>query len=136
MRKIKFERLITWQQAMTLSERLYKLTATFPAEEKSGLAATIRRTVTAVPAKIADAEGRDDPGDAIKALVAAQATVREVQTHLALSQRLHFVSSWGARPVVKRCRHLHSLLDAEIEQLQAMQEQAAQEQAEQDQAAA
>jgi len=83
-----YEDLEVWQLAMTLAERCYELTATFPREETYGLTAQIRRAVVSIPANIAEGYGRNQTGSFLNFLRIAQGSVRELETHLLLASRL------------------------------------------------
>jgi four helix bundle protein len=48
-----YKNLTIWKSSIDLVERIYKLTAQFPAEEKFGLSSQIRRASVSVPSNIA-----------------------------------------------------------------------------------
>ena len=50
--------LVVWQKAMGLAEATYRLTQSFPSEEKFGLTSQARRAAVSVPANIAEGYGR------------------------------------------------------------------------------
>ncbi len=50
--------LIAWQKAISLAEKVYDLTRSFPKEEIYGLTSQIRRAVVSVPDNIAEGQGR------------------------------------------------------------------------------
>jgi four helix bundle protein len=112
-----FEKLEVWQRSIELVETVYRLTRDFPADEKSGLAATLRRTVTAIPAKIADADGHDDPGKAGQAFAALRGTIREMQTYCVICRRMRFLGYFPYTSLRRRLRRIDRMLDAEIDLL-------------------
>lgn len=59
-RVLSYRDLDAWQKAMTLVERCYKLTASFPRDELFGLTAQVRRAAVSIPANIA--KGTDGRG--------------------------------------------------------------------------
>ena len=83
-----YEDLEAWQLAMTLAERCYELTATFPREGTYGLATQIRRAVVSIPANIAEGYGRNQTGNFLNFLRIAQGSVGELETHHLLASRL------------------------------------------------
>jgi hypothetical protein len=64
MRIEAYERQPTWKLAMKLVATMYRLTQAFPQAEKAGLTVAVRRIVTAIPAKLADAHGHRDDDEA------------------------------------------------------------------------
>ncbi len=112
-----FEQLETWRQAMELTMRLFKLTDHFPAEERSGLTATLRRTASALAAKIAEVTAYDSADKLLDAYVAALGTLREIQTHLLIAQRLHFPRAFLLWKVRRAIGRFSRTLDREIDVL-------------------
>lgn len=55
--------LEVWQLSMQLAKETYSITREFPKEELYGLTSQIRRASVSIPAKIAEGNGRDNPGD-------------------------------------------------------------------------
>jgi four helix bundle protein len=80
--------LRVWREAMDLAETCYRLTAGFPREEMFGITAQIRRAAVSIPANIAEGYGRDSKGSYGQFLRVAQGSLKELETHLLLSQRL------------------------------------------------
>lgn len=80
--------LRVWQEAMNLAEDCYRLTKQFPREELFGLTSQIRRAASSVPANIAEGYGRESTNAYINQLRIAQGSLKEVETHLLLSQRV------------------------------------------------
>ena len=46
---MKYDELVVWQKAMDLVTDIYKVTATFPADERFGLTSQIRRAAVSIP---------------------------------------------------------------------------------------
>ena len=53
-----FRDLVVWQKAMTLVERVYELTKTFPRNEQYGLTAQLKRAAVSIPSNIAEGHAR------------------------------------------------------------------------------
>jgi four helix bundle protein len=49
-----FKELKVWQKSYNLCLRVYKMTTTFPKEERYGLTAQIRRSSVSIPSNIAE----------------------------------------------------------------------------------
>ena len=53
-----YKALVVWQKSMGLAKQVYQLTETFPASEKYGLVAQMRRAGVSVPSNIAEGQAR------------------------------------------------------------------------------
>src|SRR4029453_17545399 len=85
--------LVVWQQAMDLAVAVYSATRTWPKEELYGLTSQVRRAATSVPAKIAEGYGRENVGSYQQFLRIAQGSLKELETHLLISQRIGIASA-------------------------------------------
>jgi hypothetical protein len=47
-----YKDLVVWQKGITLAKAIYKLPSTFPAEEKFGLVAQMRRAAVSIPSTL------------------------------------------------------------------------------------
>jgi four helix bundle protein len=100
-----FERLRCWRYALKLNAEVHRLSSVLPADEKSGLAASLKRASQASAMKIAEAEGRGiagDPQDALKQLDAARAALRELLAVTLLCKSLRMLRLLH----VRRIRHM------------------------------
>ena len=73
---------------MSLAESCYLLTGRFPKEEMFGLTSQIRRSAGSVAANIAEGHGRENTGSFIQQLRIAQGSLKELETHLLLAERV------------------------------------------------
>ncbi|PBC12061.1 four helix bundle protein [Mesorhizobium sp. WSM3859] len=83
-----YKDLIVWQQAMDLAVATYSLTKAWPREELYGLTSQIRRSATSIPANIAEGYGRDNTGSYQQFLRIAQGSLKELETHLQIAERI------------------------------------------------
>lgn len=113
----RFEKLVIWQRSIELVESVYRLTRDFPADEKAGLAATLRRTVTAIPAKIADADGQDDPDTIRQTLSGVRGSIREMQTYFVICRRMRFIGHFNYTSLRRRLRRIDRMLDTQADLL-------------------
>jgi four helix bundle protein len=93
--------LRVWRQAMDLAEACYRLTATFPRDELFGITAQIRRASVSIPANIAEGYGRESTGSYSQFLRVAQGSLKELETHLLLAQRVGLTSKAGVDPLLE-----------------------------------
>ena len=99
-----------WQKAMDLVETCYKFSATLPADERFGLTSQIRRAATSVPANIAEGFGRWNTREFGRYLAIACGSVRELETHVIIAQRLGFAPQGSAEQVLRATDELASML--------------------------
>ncbi len=99
-----------WQKAMDLVEACYRLSATLPADERFGLTSQIRRAATSIPANIAEGFGRWNTREFGRFLAISCGSLRELETHVIITQRLGYVSEAKAGPVLRATDELAKML--------------------------
>jgi four helix bundle protein len=110
--------LRVWNEAMTLAESCYLLTRGFPKDELYGMTAQIRRAAASVPANIAEAYGREGRGEYLQFLRVAQGSLKELETHVLLSQRVGLTPEKASAPVLDQCEAVGKMLHGLIRSLQ------------------
>ncbi|MFN3625063.1 MAG: four helix bundle protein [Hyphomicrobium sp.] len=110
--------LTVWQEAMTLAANIYGLTKSFPRDEVYGMTAQLRRSATSVPANIAEGYGREAVGSYVQFLKIARGSLREVETHLLLAQRVGLAAEPQVEPSLAQCDRVGKLLHGLIRSLQ------------------
>ncbi|HEU4986529.1 MAG TPA: four helix bundle protein [Rhizobiaceae bacterium] len=98
--------LIVWQEAMDIAEEVYRLTRQFPREELFGMTSQLRRCAASIPANIAEGYGRGQRRTFIQFLRIAQGSLKELETHLALSTRVGLLQTAEANQMNDRCSRL------------------------------
>jgi four helix bundle protein len=110
--------LRVWQDAMTLAESCYRLTRQFPRDELFGLTSQIRRAAGSVPANIAEGHGRENTGNFVQHLRISQGSLKELETHLLLAQRVGILPEAHLQPALMQCESLGKMVRALIRSLQ------------------
>ncbi|HKW17743.1 MAG TPA: four helix bundle protein [Terriglobales bacterium] len=87
-----FRDLKAWQKAFELALSAYDLTRAFPREEAYGLSGQIRRAAVSVVSNIAEGKGRASDRDLLRFLGNAKGSLFELETQVALSERLSYLS--------------------------------------------
>jgi four helix bundle protein len=114
--------LKVWQQGMELAKVCYELTRRFPREEIFGMTSQIRRSAASIPANIAERNGRENRGDYIHSLRIAQGSLKELETHLLLSERIGLISPESVKQILDRCEAVGKMLRALIRSLQKVRD--------------
>ena len=103
---------------MALAESCYLLTRSFPKDETFGLSSQIRRAAASVPANIAEGHGRENTRTFVQYLRIAQGSLKELETHLLLAERVGAASKALIEPAMGQCEALGKMLRALIRSLQ------------------
>lgn len=85
-----FRDVYAWQRAVELCVAIYVLTKTFPAEERFGLTAQLRRAAVSVASNLAEGHGRGSTGEFLQFIGFARGSNSEVATQLVIAERLGF----------------------------------------------
>jgi four helix bundle protein len=110
--------LRVWQDAMALAELCYRLTKQFPREELFGLTSQVRRAAASVPANIAEGHGREHTGSFVQSLRISRGSLKELETHLLLAQRVGLLDTTDLESALARCESLGKMVRALIRSLQ------------------
>jgi len=113
--------LKVWQRAMALAEVCYLETKDFPREEMFGLTSQIRRAATSIAANIAEGYGREQTGIYVQFLRISQGSLKELETHLLIAQRVKLAPSKDLEPLLELCQELGKMLRSLIRSLQKRQ---------------
>jgi four helix bundle protein len=113
--------LRVWQDAIALAEACYAVTAAFPREEMFGMTAQVRRAAVSIVANIAEGHGRESRPSFVQFLRVAQGSLKELETHVLLSQRVRLLPDHAAEALLGRCEILGKRLRSLIRSLQSRQ---------------
>ncbi|HBL13364.1 MAG TPA: diversity-generating retroelement protein bAvd family protein [Cyanobacteria bacterium UBA11162] len=111
--------LKVWQEAVNLAEICYFFTKTFPKEELYGMTTQLRRASVSIAANIAEGYGRKTRGEYLQFLYIAQGSLKELETHLLISQRVELASYERINPILNKCESVGRLLLSLIRSLES-----------------
>lgn len=97
-----FRELVVWQRAVQMGLAIYKLTSSFPSDERFGLINQLRRAAISVASNIAEGSGRVSLGEYLQFLGHARGSIFEVQTQLVFAREL----GYGAEESLRRAEAL------------------------------
>jgi four helix bundle protein len=109
--------LVVWQQAIELAVAVYTATKAWPKDELYGLTSQARRAATSVAANIAEGYGRDNLGSYLQFLKIAQGSLKELETHLLIAQRINITPKASIDLLLMSCESAGKLLRLLIRKL-------------------
>jgi four helix bundle protein len=109
--------LLVWQQAMELAVAIYNATRAWPKEELYGLTSQVRRAATSVPANVAEGYGRENLGSYQQFLRIAQGSLKELETHLLIAERIGIAPRSSIEPLMASSESVGKLLRLLIRRL-------------------
>ena len=89
--KFPYENLDVWQLAMDLSEKVYKVTDSFPSSEKFGITSQLQRASVSIALNIAEGKGRQHDKEYKQFLYNARGSLYETSTLISLAKRLGYL---------------------------------------------
>jgi four helix bundle protein len=102
--------LLVWRKAMDMVVECYKLTEKLPTSETYGLIGSIRRACVLVPSYIADGKGRDNVAEYLQKLSAASGSLKLLETHLLVVDRLGYLPMSEIEPSLDLCDQVGKML--------------------------
>jgi four helix bundle protein len=95
---------------MDLAVESYRVTRSFPEDERFGLTLQIRRAATSISSNFAEGYGRTHRGDYQRFLSIAAASLREVDSRFELSERLEMLTTEHSGALFNLIDHTAALL--------------------------
>lgn len=86
-----FRKLNVWKNAHDLTLHLYKVTSTYPDNERYGLISQTRRACVSIPTNIAEGCGRKSDAELSRFLQIALGSASEIEYLIFLSADLNFI---------------------------------------------
>lgn len=88
-----FRRLVVWQKSHELTLDVYKVTRSFPDEEKFGLVSQMRRSSSSIPTNIAEGCVRPTDADFARFLYISLGSTSELEYQLLLARDLGYLET-------------------------------------------
>lgn len=103
---------------MDAAVETYRITKAYPSDEQFGLISQSRRAAASVAANIAEGYGRSTKQAYINFLRIAQGSLKELETHLILANRVGIAPSESIDPLLNETDRLGRMLRSLIAKLQ------------------
>ena len=114
-----FRDLKVWQRAHAVTLAVYRVTASFPAEERYGLTAQLRRSAGSVAANIAEGRCRGTDADFGRFLQIALGSAAETEYHLILTRDLELIAQEDSDRLLAEVAEVKKMLTALLLKLKA-----------------
>ena len=97
-----YKQLKIWMRAIDLVVDIYKITATFPKEEKYGLISQMKRSAVSIASNIAEGAGRNSEKEFCHFLAIAHGSCYELETQVIVSEKLDLISKEASEEICQR----------------------------------
>ena len=88
-----FTDLEAWKEAHKMVLYVYKVSKTFPSDEKFGLTSQIRRAAVSISSNIAEGFGRRTAKDKIQFYIIARSSLLEIESQMLIARDLQYLDS-------------------------------------------
>ncbi len=113
-----YKELIVWKEGIKLVVEIYKLTQTFPANEKFGLISQMRRAAVSIPSNIAEGWSRNYDKVFIQFLNTSQGSAAELETQLLISNELGFITKESLEAIMSLLIKIKKMIRSLIHKIQ------------------
>jgi four helix bundle protein len=107
----RFTELKVWQRSHALVLQIYRLTRSFPPEERYGLTSQLRRSALSVPTNIAEGSKRLTSVEYARFLNIAEGFLAETEYLLMVSRDLQYLSNDAVKPMFSEADEIAKMLN-------------------------
>jgi four helix bundle protein len=107
-----YKDLLVWQKGIALVKRIYQITSKFPAGEKFGLVAQMRRAAVSIPSNIAEGQARHTTTQFIQFISNAEGSAAELDTQLIIAVELGYCGKSEVEDAFNLILELRRMLNA------------------------
>jgi four helix bundle protein len=113
----KFEELEIWKEAIKFASNVYRVTNTFPAEERFGLTRQLRDAAISISLNIAEGSGRYHNKDFVRFLQIAIGSLYEVVSGLFIAKNEEYISDKDFKNAYSEAEKIAKMINAFISYL-------------------
>ena len=107
---IDYHELRVWKKSRDLVLAIYRATAAFPADERYGLTAQLRRAAVSVVSNIAEGAGRNSPGEMTRFVSFAAGSSSEVECQIEIARDLDYLDAGAASALIDQVGDIRKML--------------------------
>jgi four helix bundle protein len=102
--------LVVWKRGLDIAHSIYRLTNSFPKSELYGLTSQMQRAAVSISANIAEGHDRESTKKFLHHLSFTLGSLAELETLLALSLRLEYITRDSCERLENECRTIGTML--------------------------
>jgi four helix bundle protein len=107
-----YRALVVWQKSIVLVKMVYRITDSFPTDERFGLTSQMRRAAVSIPSNIAEGQARRTTGDYIRFVSNSEGSLAELDTQLTISIELGYLESSSVQDCYSIMVEVRKMLNA------------------------
>jgi four helix bundle protein len=107
-----FRELEVWQKSHRVVLEIYRVTSSFPKDERFGIVSQLRRAAYSIPANIAEGFGRRSTKELLQCLAIANGSLEEARYFLLLSHDLHYLLPSELNKMEKELKTVAEMMSA------------------------
>jgi four helix bundle protein len=104
-----FKELKIWKDSLQLAHDIYKLTKSFPADERYGLVSQINRCSVSIPSNIAEGSSRKSSKEFERFLEIALGSSFELETQLLIAEKCGYVSDQTCNELIEKISNIQKM---------------------------
>jgi len=109
-----FKDLTVWQKAFELCLEIYRVTRTFPPDERFGMTAEMRKTARSLPCNIAEGNRRKSTAEYVRFLGIATGSGGELETLILMSSALEYIRDADLKALIDLYTEVDKMLESLI----------------------
>jgi four helix bundle protein len=114
-----YKELEIWKASLAICTPIYRLTKSFPDDEKFGLVSQIRRATVTVPSNIAEGSSRNSDKDFVRFLEYSLGSCREIETQILIAKDLEYANSESVAIILKELYRIMVMINNFIKKLRS-----------------
>jgi four helix bundle protein len=105
-----FEKLDVWQKAIDFADMVYRLTRTFPDDERFGLTNQMRRAAVSISSNVAEGSSRSSRPDFSRFIEIATGSLFEVVSQSVIARKQGFLAEDSQREIYEAAEEQSRML--------------------------
>ena len=112
-----YKELEVWEKGVELTIKIYKLTKSFPSQEKYALTSQMQKSAVSIPSNIAEGWGRGSTKEYIHFLLIARGSSMELETQIIIALKLDYLDNYQFKSLKENIQSILMMLNKLISKL-------------------